>query len=41
LQSDPNRPKADADEGDEAADTLRGLVAMAARRVIEWKLTGL
>jgi len=49
LQHDPNRPedvlKVDADEdgvgGDDAADTLRYLVATKARRVIERKLIGL
>jgi len=49
LQHDPNRPedvlKVDADEdgvgGDDAADTLRYLVATKARRVIERKLVGL
>ena len=49
LQHDPNRPedvlKVDADEdgvgGDDAADTLRYLVATKPRRVIERKLVGL
>ncbi len=49
LQHDPNRPedvlKVDADEdgvgGDDAADTLRYLVATKSREIVVRKLTGL
>ena len=48
LQHDPNRPeevlKVDADEegigGDDAADTLRYLVATKSRAVVQRKLAG-